>query len=96
MHQPARLEDAIGQEKSVRRHEVHAWMRRPARQQRAEDARERALADGDAAGDADDVRRRRRQRAEERLTRRMEGLSRRDVQVQEPGERQIDGADFVE
>ena len=68
----------------------------PAGEQRLQDAGERALADGHAAGHADDVRHLRGQRAEERGRRLVQVLGGRDVQVEQAGERQVDRRDLVE
>ena len=68
----------------------------PPGEQRLEDAGERALADGDAAGDADDVRHLRGDRAEERRRHLVQVLRGADVQVEQPAERQVDGGDLVE
>ena len=69
-------------------------MRGPAREQRLENARERALPHRDAAGHADDVRRRRRQAAEKRVGGFVQVLGRGDVQVQKSRDRQIDRFDL--
>ena len=68
----------------------------PAGEQRLQDAGERALADGDAAGDADHVRHPRRHRAEERRRHPGEVLRRADVQVQQARQREVDGRHLVE
>ena len=68
----------------------------PAGEQRLQDAGERALADGDAAGDADDVGHPRRHRAEERRRHPGEVLGRADVEVEQPRQRQVDRRDLVE
>src|SRR4051812_37789862 len=68
----------------------------PPRQQRLQDSSERALADRDAPGNADDVRDLRRRRAEELARRLVQLLRRRHVQVQQPGQRQVDGGNLVE
>ena len=68
----------------------------PAHQQRLQHARDRALADGDAARDPDDVRHARVQVAEERLGHGVEVTGRREPQVQQPRQRQVDVFDLLE
>ena len=55
-HQSARFERRVGEEESVRRHEVDARVVGPTCEQRLQHPGDRALAGGDAARDADDVR----------------------------------------
>ena len=76
--------------------EVDLRMVGPLREQRLEDAGERALADSDAAGDADDVRHLRGDRAEEGRRHLVQVLRGADVQVEQPAQRQVDGGDLVE
>src|SRR4051812_6954117 len=56
LHQSAFFEDGVRKEKAIRRDEIDARMIGAAREQRAQDARGRALACRDAAADRDDVR----------------------------------------
>ena len=67
----------------------------PARQQRLQDARRRALADRHAAGDTDDERNARRIRTEERGRRRVQVARRADIEIQQPRQRQIDVCHLV-
>ena len=75
-------------------HQSHPDMVRPAREQRLEDAGKRALAHGDAAGNADDVRRRRRLAAKEGIRGGVQRLRRGDVKIEQPRKRQVDRLDF--
>ena len=95
-HQAALLEDGVGVEEAVGGDEVDVRMVRPARQQRLQDAGERALADGDAAGHADHVGHPWRHRPEERRRHTGQVLRRADPQVEQAGQRQVDGGDLVE
>ena len=83
-HQAARFELGVRVQEPVGGDEVDARMVGPAHQQRLEDARDRALADGDAAREADDVRHVRVQLAEERLGHGVELTGRREPEVQQP------------
>ena len=56
VHHAAFVEHLVGIQEAVGGDEVDLRMVGPAGQQRLQDAGERALADGDAAGDPDDVR----------------------------------------
>ena len=68
----------------------------PVREERAEHAREGALAHRDAAGNADDVRQRVGLGAEEGVGGAVQGLGGLDLQVQQTRQRQVDRLDFVE
>ena len=96
LHQPALGEHGVGVQEPVGGHEVDLRVVRPAGQQRLQDAGERALADGHAAGDADHVRHARRHRAEERRRHAGQVLGRADVQVEQARQRQVDRRDLVE
>ena len=65
VHQIPLVEHLVRKQESVGGHEIDLRMVGPARQQRLQDAGERALANRHTAGDADDVRNLRRRRAEE-------------------------------
>src|SRR6516165_6730357 len=56
-HQPTFLQNAIGVEEPVCRHELGPWMIRPPGEEDAEHAREGALADRYAARQRDNIRR---------------------------------------
>ena len=96
LHQPALGEHGVGVQEPVRGHEVDLRVVGPAGQQRLQDAGERALADGHAAGDADHVRHPRRHRAEERRRHPGQVLGRADVQVEQARQRQVDRRHLVE
>ena len=75
---------------------TRGWSRPPG-QQLAQHPGRGALADGDAAGHADDERRRRRRRRLAEEGRRRRGAARaaaRDLQVEQPGQRQVDLLDL--
>ena len=84
LHQPARLEHLVRVQEAVGGDQVDLRVVGPAGEQRLQDAGERALADGDAAGDADDVGHPRCDRAEERRRHPGEVLGRVDVEVEQP------------
>ncbi len=96
LHQPALGEHGVGVQEPVRGHEVDLRVVRPAGQQRLQDAGERALADGHAAGHADHVRHPRRHRAEERRRHPGQVLGGADVQVEQARQRQVDRRHLVE
>ena len=96
VHQPALVEHPVRVEEPVGGDQVDLRMVGPLGEQRLEDAGERALADGDAAGDADDVRHLRGDGAEERRRHLVQVLRGADVQVEQPAERQVDGGHLVE
>ena len=96
LHQPALGEHGVGVQEPVRGDEVDLRVVGPAGQQRLQDAGERALADGHAAGDADHVRHPRRHRAEERRRHPGQVLGRADVQVEQARQRQVDRRHLVE
>jgi hypothetical protein len=96
LHQPALGEHRVGVEKPVGGDQVDAGMAGPARQQGAQDPGEGALADRDAARHPDHVRDRDGRLAQEEVGGDVQALARLDVQVEQPGERQVDVADLVE
>jgi hypothetical protein len=65
-------------------------------EQLAQDARRRRLADGDRPGDADDERRAVRRLAEERRGGGVQLVDARDVEVEQPRQRQVDLLDLVQ
>ena len=93
---PRSFEHAVRVEEAVRGDQVDLRMVGPLCEQRLQDAGERALADGDAAGDADDVRHLRGDRAEEGGRDLVEVLRGAHVQVEEPAQRQVDRGHLVE
>jgi hypothetical protein len=90
LEHPVRIEESVGGD------QVDLRMVGPLFEQRLQDAREGALADGDAARDADDVGHLRGDRAEERRRHPVEILGGADVQVQQSAEGQVHGGDLVE
>ena len=96
LHQPALQQDGVGEQEAVRGHEVDLRVIGPPRQQRLQDAGERALADRHAAGDADDVRDARRHGSEERRRHPGQVLRRVDAEVEQPRQRQVDRLDLLE
>ena len=96
LHQAALGEHGVGVQEPVGGDQVDLRVVGPAGEQRLQDAGERALADGDAAGDADHVRHPRRHRAEERRRHPGEVLRGADVQVEQARQRQVDRGDLVE
>ena len=95
-HDVALFEHRVREEEAVGRDEVDLRVVRPPGEERLEDAGGGALADRDAAGDADYIGDPRGQAAEERVGDRREVLARRHVEVQQPGKRQVDVGDLVE
>ena len=85
-----RAQEAIGGD------ELHLGRIRPAGQQRLQHARRRRLAGRDRPGDPDDVRDFPVGRAEEALRRLEQPLRRRDIEREQPRQRQIDGDNLVE
>ena len=96
VHELALLELGVGKQEAVGRDQVDARMIGPAREQRLEDARGGALADGDRAADADDERHLAVGAAEELRRHRMQLLRGGDVEVQEPRHRQVDLLDLLD
>jgi len=90
MHQPARFEHGVGLQEPVGCHQIDVRMVRPLRQQGLQDSRGRALSNGNTSGDADHVRHFRGRIVQEGIGRLVQRLRRRDIQVQEPGERKVD------
>jgi hypothetical protein len=93
---PALLEHAGRVQEAVRGDEVDARRVRPAREQLAQHARRRALAHGDAAREPDQERHLVLLVAEEGAGRAIEPLDRRDVQVEQAGEREVHLLDLAE
>ena len=95
-HQPARFEHRVREQEAVGGDEVDARVIGPAAEQRLQHARDRALARRDAARDADHVRHLRVQVAEERLGDDVQVTGRREAQVQQPRQRQVDVFDLAQ
>lgn len=98
MHQVSPVQLGIGVQESVGGHQVHPGMMVPARQERLQHTGGRRLADRHAAGDPDDERHRP-VRVLLRFTQELGGggeqpLARRDLQVNQPGQRQVNLFDF--
>ena len=93
---PARLEHGLRQQEAVGRDQVDLRVARPARQQRLQHARGRALPHRHAAGDADDERHARALGSEERGGGAVQVLRRADVEIQQARQRQVDVGDLVE
>ena len=89
-HQPALFQHGVREEKPVGRHELDARMARPAGKQRLEHATRGALADRDAAGEADDERHFAVALAQETGGGAVQLLQRLDIEIEQPAERQID------
>ena len=97
LHEAAGFEDSVGIEEAVGGDKVDLLVVGPAGEGRAEDAGEGAFADGDAAGDADDVGDALgRGDTEELLAGIVKVLDGREVEVEEAGERDVDVTDFTE
>ena len=96
VHDAAVPEHGVRVEEAVGGDEVDLRVVGPPLEEGLEDAGERALADGDAAGDADHVRHLGRERAEERRRHLLEVLGGGDVEVQQAGEREVDVGHLVE
>jgi len=96
LHQPAGVQDPVGEEEAVGRDQVDPRMVRPAGQKHLKEPREGALADRHAAGHADDVRDLRGLPAKEVAGRGVEPLDRGDVHAEQAGEREVDLLDFAE
>ena len=94
-HQPARLEHRVGEQEAVGGHEVDARVLGPAAEHRLQQARNRALPGRDAAADTDHVRHACVQMAEERLGDDAQVASRREAQVQQPREREVNLFDLA-
>lgn len=97
-HQAAGLELLGGQQEAVRGDQLHARVLGPAGQQGLEKARDGGFADGDRARDAYHERRTGLGAllAEERVQGAAQAVGRAHVEVEEPGERQIDVPHLVE
>jgi hypothetical protein len=91
----SKLSDPIRHEEAVRRHEIDSRVIRPPGEERLEQSRGRALADSDAAGDADDVRRLRFRGPQELRRRRVQPLGRCDSKVEKARQRQVDLDDLL-
>ena len=89
-HQLFLLEHVVGEQEAVRRHELHAWRVRPARQQGLHDAAEGRFARRDRPGDADDVGDFAVGGAEETLRRLEQALRGGDIEGEQARQRQID------
>ena len=97
LHQAAPLELGIGQEEAVGGDELDLGRVGPAREQRLEHARRGRLADGDRAGDADDVGDLDLGLGHQEALRRLEQpLRGRDIEREQARERQVDRDDLVE
>ena len=96
VHKARFLERLVGQEEAVRRDELDFRRVRPARQERLQHARRRRLADGDRAGDADDVGDLAVFGAQKTLRRLEEPLRRRDIEREQARKREIDLDHFFE
>ena len=96
VHEAPALELVVRVEEPVGGHEVDPGVVGPAGEQGLQHASRGALADGDAAGDADDVRRRGSLAAEERGDHLATGDRGGHVQVQQPRERQVDRLHLLE
>lgn len=95
VHEPALFEHAIREQKTIRSDQVHARMIGPARQTRAQHARESAFADRNAPGDADNIRNFFRRRCAHKLVPGLvEMLNRRHMQVQQARKRNVNIFDF--
>ena len=95
LHQPAGLRGPRSEQEAVGGDQIDPRVVRPARQERLQQPRGRALPDRDAAGDADDVWRPGLRGAKELRGRRVQLLRRRDVQVQQARQRQVDLDDLL-
>ena len=100
-HQPAALELGVGQQEAVGGDQLDPRVLGPAGQQRLQQPGGGGLADRDAARDADDERGARLAVAVARAARKVFSAPRRprgrgDVQVEQPGERQVDVRDLVQ
>jgi hypothetical protein len=96
VHDPALLEHPVGAEEPVRGDEVDARVVRPTGEERLQDPRGGALADGDAPPEADHERHGPRGTAEEVVRGAVQRLGGRDPEVQQPRQRQVDVGDLVE
>ena len=96
VHDAALLEHGVGVEEAVGRDEIDLGVVGPAGQQRLQDAGEGALADGDAPGHAEHVGHLRSQRPEEGGGHLVQVLRRAHVEVQQPGEGEVDLGHLVE
>ena len=95
-HQTFLFKNSVRKQEAVGCNQVDLRMVRPPRQKCLNDSRSRALADGHAARDTDNVWDRRRKFAEKGIRRLTQVLRRRDIEVQEPRQRQVDLCDLVE
>ena len=96
VHQPETHEFGIGIKKAVRRQEIDAGMIGPAREQRAQHARCRALADSHRSRDADDERHFHIAVAEKLRRYGVQLLRRRDIEIEQARQRQIDLLDLLD
>ena len=87
---PPRIKEPVGGD------QVDPRVSGPVLQQSLHDTRGRALAHGDAAREADEVRHSHRLRIEEGRHRSVECLTGRDLEIDQPRQRQVDVHDFVE
>ena len=90
LHQAARLQHPVGMQEAVGGDQRHPGVIGPASQQRLQHPREGALAHRHAARNADHVGARPHRSAQEVVAHARERLGRTEVQVQKPGQRQVD------
>ena len=90
LHQAARLQHPVGMQEAVRGNQRHPGVIGPASQERLQHPREGALAHRHAACNADHIGARPHRSAQEVVAHARERLGRTEVQVQKPGQRQVD------
>ncbi len=96
LHQALPLQHRVGEQETVRRHQVDLGPRRPAREQRLQHARGGRLSDRDRAGDADDIGHLAIADAEEFPLGVVEPLRRVDIDRQHARERKVDVLDLLQ
>ena len=90
LHQATRLQHPVGMQEAVRGDQRHPGVIGPASQERLQHPREGALAHRHAACNADHIGARPHRSAQEVVAHARERLGRTEVQVQKPGQRQVD------